>query len=135
MQQKVKLPAIGLIVLGVLGILAAIFSLFSGTIETQQLIDANVPPEMAEQIAEGLRSGGRVLPIVSLLLSAFIAWAGIQMKNLKSWTAAVVANVLVMIPCITSCCCLVGLPLGIWGLVTLFNPEVRRSFEGQGTPV
>lgn len=134
MQEKVKLPAIGLIVLGILGVIAALISLVSGTVDAQQFIDFGMPVDQAEQVAEALQSGGVVLPILSLAISGFIAWAGFQMMNLKSWTAAVIANVLVMIPCVTSCCCLVGIPLGIWGLVTLFNAEVRRSFAGQGAP-
>ncbi len=44
-----------------------------------------------------------------------------------------VANVLVMVPCITSCCCVLGLPIGVWGLITLFDAEVKRSFQGQNT--
>jgi ABC-type proline/glycine betaine transport system permease subunit len=58
----------------------------------------------------------------------FVAWAGFQMLKLKSWTAAVVANVLMMIPCFSSCCCIIGVPLGIWGLIVLFNKDVKSAF-------
>jgi hypothetical protein len=37
------------------------------------------------------------------------------------------ACILAMIPC--SACCLLGIPLGIWGLVVINNPEVRGAFS------
>ena len=134
MQQKVKFPAIGLIVLGILGILSGVYSIFAGAVDVQQLVDAGMPIERAEQVQKFLGGGGMMLTAFSIAVSAFVTWAGFQMLNLRSWTAAVVANVLVMIPCVSSCCCVFGIPIGAWGLITLFNADVKRAFQGQGTP-
>ncbi len=51
------------------------------------------------------------------------------------WMAAsggplcVAASVIGMIPCCTSCCCLVGLPVGIWSLMTLMDNDVKAAFR------
>jgi hypothetical protein len=132
MQQKVKIPAIGLIVLGVIGVLACLYSLFAGAVDVNQLIEAGVPEAQAENAARILGGGGKVITVVCLAGALFVVWAGLQMKQLKSRGAAIAANILVMVPCVTSCCCIVGIPLGIWGLVVLFNADVKRAFEGGG---
>lgn len=134
MENKVKIPAIGLIVLGVLGALLQLSSIFMGEIDVQQLVDAGLKQEQAETIAKYAARGGPVLSIVGMLISLFIAWAGLQMTKLRSWMACVIANVMVMIPCFTSCCCVLGLPIGIWGLIVLFNADVKRAFVGGAHP-
>jgi hypothetical protein len=37
------------------------------------------------------------------------------------------AAIMAMIPC--NCCCLLGLPFGIWALVMLMKPEVKSQFS------
>ena len=39
------------------------------------------------------------------------------------------AAVLALIP-VTSVCCVPGIPIGIWALVVLHQPEVRAAFFG-----
>ena len=134
MQQKVKFPAIGLIVLGVLGILSALISMFMGALEASQLVEMGMPEDQATQIADLMGKGGVMMNVFALAVAGFITWAGFQMLHLRAWTAAVIANILVMIPCFTSCCCLFGIGIGIWGLIVLFNADVKRAFEGQATP-
>jgi ABC-type proline/glycine betaine transport system permease subunit len=51
------------------------------------------------------------------------------MRKLKSYSFAMAMLILNMIPCCNSCCCLVGLPIGIWGLTVLMKPEVKRAFQ------
>lgn len=52
----------------------------------------------------------------------------IQMKNLRKRSMSMTACVLGSIPCISPCCVL-GIPFGIWGLVVLNDPQVRRAFS------
>jgi hypothetical protein len=42
---------------------------------------------------------------------------------------AVIASVAAMLPCTVSCCCILGLPVGIWSLVVLMKPEVKQAFR------
>jgi hypothetical protein len=132
-RERVKGPAIGLLVIGVLGVIASLYgvaqSLFGlgGAItaeQAQELQDAGMP-----EWAMGAMMGGSILfNVLGLAGSAFVAYAGLQMQKLRSHGLAQVASVLVMIPCVSSCCCIVGIPIGVWALIVLNKPEVRSSF-------
>jgi hypothetical protein len=37
-------------------------------------------------------------------------------------------TILVMIPCLSPCCIL-GIPIGIWGLIVLMDPNVKAAFR------
>lgn len=65
---------------------------------------------------------------IGLLSGTLILCGAISMLNLKRYSLAVAASVLSMIPA-TSGCCLVGLPIGIWALVTLNRPGVAVAFR------
>ncbi len=68
--------------------------------------------------------GGSLLGIIM----CFVVLTGaIKMKNLRSHGFAMTACILSMIP--LYCCCLLGLPFGIWGLVVLNNPDVKNAFS------
>ena len=130
MQDKVKLPAIGLIVLGALGALMAVWGMVAGGVDAEQLAQLDIPEEQKDMILKYAGGGGMVMSLLALALDAFVIWAGLQMMKLRAWGAAVAASIVVMIPCFTSCCCVLGLPLGIWSLVVLFNADVKKAFEG-----
>ena len=49
-------------------------------------------------------------------------------KKLESYTFAIIATIIAMVPCISPCC-IVGLPIGIWALVVLNKPEVKGAFS------
>jgi hypothetical protein len=73
-------------------------------------------------------SAGIVLAIVELLVGVLILFGGLKMRRLENYGLCVAASVLVMIP-ILSCCCIVGLPIGIWALVVISKPEVKSAFH------
>jgi hypothetical protein len=65
-----------------------------------------------------------------LLAALLVIFGGWRMRQLKSYGVAVLASLVVAIPCIspTSCCCL-GEIVGLWSLWVLLNPDVRASFQ------
>jgi hypothetical protein len=67
--------------------------------------------------------------LFALACNAFIFWAALQMRALKSWPLAMAGAIAAMIPLTTSICCVAGLPLGIWALVVLNKPEVKAAFR------
>ena len=69
-----------------------------------------------------------VLAIIGLVVGALILFGAIKMKNLESYGLAMTASIIAMIPCVSPCC-LLGLPLGIWAVVVLNNPEVKSAFR------
>lgn len=126
--QQVQGPAIGLIVTAVIGLLLGVLNLLSTLIGFSMpygdMGDMGPGAEYMRYMSGGV---GAFFAVVSLLVSGFIIWAALQMKQLQKWTLAVTASVLAMIPCIGPCC-LIGIPIGIWALVVLLKPEVKAAF-------
>lgn len=71
---------------------------------------------------------GVVFSIIGLAVGGFIFFGAMKMKNLESYGLAMAAAVVAMVPCISPCC-LLGLPIGIWAIVTLNDPAVKQSFR------
>ena len=70
---------------------------------------------------------GIVSNLISLALSAFCFYGLLQMRQLKSHGLSVAAVVVTMIPCFGPCWCL-NMFIGIWGLVALFDDNVKSCF-------
>jgi len=133
--EKVKLPAIGLVAVGALGVASALLSVFQGA--SQQQVDqlreafdqAGVDPATTEQVVSMLAGGNVVFSLLAIAVSGLILWSGLQMRQLKGRGVAIASSILGMLPCFTGCCCVVGLPVGIWALVVLMNNEVKAAFD------
>ena len=126
-KSQVQGPAIGLIVTGALGILAALIGMVSNAIQM-----AGPQPGFGgggdEQIAVLIGGGvGLVLNVVGIFISIFIIFGALKMKSLRSYTVSMAASIVAMIPCLSPCC-LVGLPIGIWSIVVLSNQGVKSAF-------
>ena len=64
-----------------------------------------------------------------VILYGLVALAGsFAMMRLKGRPFAVTAMVMQIVPCLGACCILT-LPLGIWGLIVLNNPDVKDGFD------
>ena len=139
---RVAGPAIGLIVVGALNILGSLYFAAQGVMVMVMPAD-QFQAEMQKQnpnlqgqempfdplaIMQGLGAGYLVIAVLALILSVVTILGGLKMKNLQSRGMAFVAAVVAMIPCLSPCC-LVGLPIGIWALVVLNDPQVKASFK------
>ena len=125
----VKGPAIALIVTSSLGIL---YYLVSGVVTLaggalfQRDLPANIPSEL-RSILEGMHG-----PLASLInfavvaLNGFVLFGAIKLLRLQSYGIALAACIVAMLPC--QCCCVLGLPFGVWALVVMSKPEVKAQF-------
>ena len=66
--------------------------------------------------------------ILLLVASSFVLLGAIRMKNLKSHGIAKAAAIVAVVPLVGPCC-LLGIPFGVWALITLEKPEVRNAFR------
>lgn len=125
-RVTVQGPAIFMIVAAAIGAAFCLLSLFLNIFSTGLV--AMVSDNSQEQ-AFNLMSGGVgiFIYIIELGVAGFIVYGALQMKDLKNHAMAMVAAIISMIPCVSPCC-LVGLPAGIWALVTLNKPEVKAAF-------
>lgn len=129
---NVKAPAIAMLVNGAL---IALFSLY-GTMshllgKKQEMPDLppEVPPWVPQMIETMQGPVGLASNVFSTLVGAFIVFGSLKMMKLQSRGLAVTTAIVSMIPCLTGCCCIIGLPFGIWAMVVLNKPEVKASFR------
>jgi len=125
--DRVRWPAIGLLLTGALGIVSLLGSLawsFLAPAEMTQQQMREMPEFMRFLFSPAWLVGSS---LVDLAVCAIVILGGVQMLRLKSYGLAVASSVLAMIPCFACCC--VGLPAGIWALVVLFKPEVKQAFR------
>jgi len=127
-KNKVVPPAIFLIVVGVIGVVVtafnAIFALTSAPPE--------IPPDAPECLKQMQQGSVGVFPAVIqsifVLVNLLIIVGAAQMLTFKSRTMGIVSSIAAMVN-LGACCCILGIPAGIWSLIVLMNPEVKRAFE------
>ncbi len=128
--QAVKSPAIALMVTAGLGIayyLLNIVLVLSGAAATFQRIPPDAPP-WVKSFMEGTH--GPMAVVVAFLIIAldgFVLYGAIKMLRLQNYGVAMAAAIIAMLPC--QCCCVLGLPFGIWALVVLNRLEVKSHFH------
>ncbi len=131
-RGMVKGPAIAMLVNGAL---IALFSLYGalthllGKKQEMPPLPPEVPPWVPQMIEAMQGPIGLAANIFSVLVGAFIVFGSLKMVKLQSRGLAIATAVVSMIPCLTGCCCIIGLPFGIWAMVVLNKPEVKASFR------
>ena len=127
-RRRVRLPAWGLIIVGTLNAMCGLVFIFG------RLISILKGPEKVfdnEYRRLGYEVGIIVWPmlgLISVAASPVIIFGGLQMLGMRKYSAALLASIFALIP-VTSLCCISGIPIGIWALVVLRDPEVRAVFE------
>jgi hypothetical protein len=131
--SKLRLPAVGLISLGALNILASIV-LILGRLASLIKGEERVIVNDAERL--GYEVSMVYFPLVSLISIAaapIIMYGGVQMLSARKYSVALLAAILALMP-FSSLCCVLGVPIGIWAIVVLRNPEVRAAFQNSQMP-
>ena len=127
-------PAICLLITGILGTLINLGQVAYAAIpKPAPPVHQGEPKDFREliqravedsQSGPGMMISGGIFALVSLL----VVLAAIQALRMRSYGFAMAGNILAMIN-IGQCCCILGLPFGIWGLVALARPEVKSAFQ------
>ena len=127
-KPKIMAPAIALLIISMIGLLASLFNVVFALVGEPFAPDPAAPDwvnEMQKNSVGGFAAG---LQAFFALLNLVIMFGAIQMLRLKSWGASLVASILAMIN-FGTCCCVLGIPVGIWSLVILLQNDVRKAFE------
>jgi hypothetical protein len=118
----VATPAVGLIVTGGLGM--AIQALYLLAFLVQMPMLGRLPgPEAAISFLPQV-----VLSLFGLVLCGLVIVGAQKMKRLESYSFAMAAAIISVIPCFSPCC-VIGLPFGVWAIVILNKPEVKAAFR------
>lgn len=144
LREAVNIPAYLLMGTGALSVILWLINLLSsivggGTGERELppefYSDPNLQPfreffeGMLSAQAEGPSLVGILYSLLGVGLGVLIAYGGLQMTKFRMYGLAIAASIIAMIPCFSCCCCVIGLPAGIWSLVVLSRPEVRAAFR------
>jgi hypothetical protein len=128
-------PGIAVLTVGILALLNGLF----GGILFFALMGARGPGGQANfpGLGPGFPAGGPANPmqfmfqglgslIVGLCWGGLVIAGGISIIRRKIYPLAMTGSIVGMVPC--NCCCVLGLPIGIWALVVLAKPEVKDAF-------
>ena len=129
-SQQVQGPAMGLLVTAGLALLFTVLGLVMNIAGVGMSGLSGMGGSAATDQYMSMMSGGVgiVVSLLGLALYGFVLWGALQMKQLRNWNMAMGASIAAMLPC--SCCCIIGLPIGIWSLIVLMKPEVKSAFVG-----
>jgi hypothetical protein len=125
-RSAVAGPAIALLVVGGLSLALNVVELIL-IIAGVNVLGGEGGPLGAPQDAQAYKFGRVGGVIFGICWSGIILSAGFKMKNLQGYGYAKAGSILAMLPCYA--CCLLGLPFGIWSLVVLNKPEVKKAFR------
>jgi len=140
-KQRIKTPAIVLLVIGIISGLSALSNvpaLFTldaqlNQIEEQWDQDPNMKDDQRKEmkrvlgdVKQPLQTGLPIWIGVSLLASGVTVLGAVRIMNLKSRGLGVLAALSVMLP--LGCCC-IPLPVGVWVLIVMSKAEVKAGFE------
>ena len=132
-DQKLKIPAIGIITTGALAGLLSLYGVIATLLGSNK--NTELPPGLPPEAAGFLKSYLAMMEtfnlpfnLLALVMSVLTLMAGIRMLQRRSYGLVMTGVIIGMVPCLSACCC-TGLPFGIWALVVLSNEEVRKSFH------
>jgi hypothetical protein len=135
-RREVRLPAIGLLVAGILNFLAVTVAGIAWGLVAQYAAARAVAPSPLTA-ADAFTTSPDVQAVLLLVLFAGLIASGLtmfgalKMMRLEGYAAAVTAGILGMI---ISPGNLVGLPVGIWTLVVLSSRSIKAAFAANRPP-
>ena len=121
-------PATALMVVGILGAVAA-FSALAVMLSGSKLQNlANMPSWWAQYIEQSSGGWALIRGFLGFAVSAFIIFASTKMRKLESHGLVMAATIISCVPCLSPCCCF-PLPIVIWILIVLNKPDVKSAFR------
>lgn len=139
--DRVRVPAIGLIISAVISLVMSVIGLIelivSSASNSIQQIDSQMAqldnPQLQQFVDKILHffygPFGIINAIFQLIIATLILIGAIKMLKLQSYEFAFAAAILSVIPCITPCCgWLVALIFGIWSMTVLAKSDVKSQF-------
>jgi hypothetical protein len=83
--------------------------------------------KQVEATKRGYVIGAVIGAVISVIINGVVMAGAIQMIRLKGWDMAKAGAIVALIPCCSVLCA--NIPLGIWALLVLHQPDIRRQFQ------
>lgn len=130
-QSKVGPPGIALAVVGMgsilLNLLFAVLTLVGSMATIMALLSGDADGASWGQFIG--TTGWQVMMYILSFAGAFVVtFAGLRLRNARSAGVVYLGAILAMIPCCFGYCCCLGLPVGIWAIVTMQDEQVKAAF-------
>ncbi len=133
--RRIAGPAIGLIVTGCIGLFGNCLCGFGMAALSQNPGGGSRPAGMSDEdyrLYQDGRASAAFLQLCGMAIPAvavypFVIYSGIRLKGLRDRGLGIVCSILAMFPCGPAF--LLGLPIGIWALIVLMDPEVKAAFR------
>jgi hypothetical protein len=120
--EETKLPGIGLIIVGVLSVLSSLGACGLNIVALIPIIDAGAGGEALAQVV------GQIFgALIGLVCAGVIIAGGAKLMKGESYNLSMAAAVLAMVPCCSGICCIAGLPIGIWAIISM--TKVKDQFR------
>ncbi len=126
-QERVQWPGIGLLVVG---IFSSIITLIAWSSWVWLTVTRTDETAATEATSRALTVGNVMFPIIAALSLAILLGA-LKMLRLRSRRWAIVASVVALLPLPAGPFWILSLPIGIWSLVVLNRPVVKRGFASR----
>jgi len=124
---KITAPGIALVITGGLGMIMTLFSIVWAFVGPEPPFNPDMP-EFFREIQQGGRGPlAAAVQVIFIFVNAVIIAGGVAMIRQSMWGLALAASIVAMVN-IGNCCCLIGLPIGIWSLVILLMADVKAAF-------
>jgi hypothetical protein len=123
-------PAICLLIFGILCFLVDIFEVVRA-MNPKMLPGGDGLPPMLQQILEEQQKNvtANIIRSTVFIIASFVILLGAaQMMRMRTWGLALAGSIVAMLH-FQECCCLLGLPLGVWSVVILCRADVRSLFQ------
>lgn len=132
---RLKKPGMALILTACLGIFGNCVLGFASMAIPKAPIPDQAPEGVDEATWQSYRNGKEMAPLIDFCMATFpvlfvypvVLIAGMQMRARRAYYLCLIGAVFAMMPC--SPAFLMGLPCGIWALITLLNRNVRDTFR------
>lgn len=125
--DKVKIPAILLMVAGSIGVLMHLLGILMNLLGVGAGAAAQGGGNDAQMLmVQG--TAGIVAAIIGLAFDGFVIFGASNMMKLRGWGMSLATAIIAMLPCI-SCGCFLGIPIGIWAIVVLSDANVKNAFK------
>jgi len=125
---KIIAPGIALVVVGFVGFCLSTFNVVFANVAQGIGVDPQAPEFLQEMQKGAVGIVPTIVQSIFIVVNLFIVLGGVQMIRIATWPLAIAASIVAMIN-FGSCCCLPGIPVGIWSLVILLQEDVRLLFK------
>lgn len=123
-ESVVSGPAIGLMIVGALGIIYGLLAIVAYFLVDNAKKRANLPDESTRI---GYDIGYFIGSFLPIFWGIIVFIAGYKFKTLSSRMSVILGTVCAFLPC--NLCCLLGIPFGIWAWMVLIREDVKEGFD------